>query len=283
MSEGFCVGGNYGCTMARVSNGWMLMSDSDDTPALVPRPVARLQIRGWGIALASPHRAHSEDAIVCRNDIGLFAVAGGVSSHLGGGGASSVATRLLEQLVTEGRPSIGAPSAILEHAIVEANQLIHQLAQAGRHLRGMGTTLTVLYFSGSVVHVGHVGDSRAYLIRNGRANQLTRDHSWLAEQVRAGIIADADVENRRGRHVLTRCLGFSSAVDAQLAQRQVCPGDRFLLCSDGLWNHVSSAEMAAEVNKLPCSDVPRSLAHAAFRRAGKDDVSCIAIETVSGG
>ena len=102
----------------------------------------------------------------------------------------------------------------------------------------MGTTLTALLFCGGYVHLGHVGDSRAYLYRDGRARQLTEDHSWIQEQVRAGLISPEEATESRFRNIITRSVGFEPSVEPDLAGLAVQAGDCFVLCSDGLSNYL---------------------------------------------
>src|SRR5262249_57062492 len=99
-------------------------------------------------------------------------------------------------------------------------------------LAGMGTTLTTLLFHGGYVHRGHVGDSRAYLYRDGRARQLTEDHSWIQEQVRAGLISAEEAKESRFRNIITRSVGFEPSVEPDLQALSVEAGDCFVLCSD---------------------------------------------------
>src|SRR6185295_18608763 len=141
-----------------------------------------MRVIGWGATDVGRKRNHNEDSFLCNNDIALYAVADGMGGHLDGERASRMAAR----------PAGSAPgaqnpvAALLRKAVVEADRHIYEEATANPELAGMGTTLTTLLFHGGYVHLGHVGDSRAYLYRDGRARQLTEDHSWIQEQVRGG-------------------------------------------------------------------------------------------------
>ena len=108
----------------------------------------------------------------------------------------------------------------------------------------MGTTLTTLLFHGGYVHMGHVGDSRAYLYRDGRARQLSEDHSWIQEQVRAGLISPEEAKESRFRNIITRSVGFEPSVEPDLQGLSVQAGDCFVLCSDGLSNYLTVEELA---------------------------------------
>src|SRR5438445_2568276 len=160
-----------------------------------------MRVIGWGATDVGRKRNHNEDSFLCNNDIALFAVADGMGGHLGGERASRMAVEILEREIEKARRegALAAASAgngetdpvgaLLRQAVIEADRSIYETALANPALAGMGTTLTALLFDGDQLHMGHVGDSRAYLYRDGRARQLTEDHSWIQEQVRAGLIS----------------------------------------------------------------------------------------------
>ena len=168
-----------------------------------------MRITGWGASDVGRKRTHNEDSFLCNDELRLYAVADGMGGHLGGERASRMAVDILEHEITDmhkagllKRPehlTSGAAhplNALLRRAVVEADRHIYETAMSNPELSGMGTTLTALMFSDGYVHLGHVGDSRAYLYRDGRARQLTEDHSWIQEQVRAGLISP---KKRRSR------------------------------------------------------------------------------------
>jgi protein phosphatase len=141
----------------------------------------------------------------------------------------------------------------------------------------MGTTLTALLFSGGHVHLGHVGDSRAYLYRNGRARQLTEDHSWIQEQVRAGLISPEEAKESRFRNIITRSVGFEPSVEPDLVGLAVQAGDCFVLCSDGLSNYLSVEEFGQVLTAHFYRDVPNMFVDMANDRGGDDNVTCLII------
>jgi len=141
----------------------------------------------------------------------------------------------------------------------------------------MGTTLTVLLFAGNQLHMGHVGDSRAYLYRDGRARQLTEDHSWIAEQVRAGIITESEARESKFRHIITRSVGFEREVDVDGLGVAVEAGDCFLLCSDGLSNLVSPEEVGRIVTTTFYAKVPQLLVDLANDRGGDDNITVVVV------
>ena len=162
-----------------------------------------------------------------------------MGGHLGGERASRMAVEILEREIADVRKAgqfdvaarrtraPGAPhpvAALLRKAVVEADRHIYEAALSNPELAGMGTTLTTLLFYGGYVHLGHVGDSRAYLYRDGRARQLSEDHSWIQEQVRAGLISPEEAKESRFRNIITRSVGFEPSVEPDLQGLSVQAG-----------------------------------------------------------
>jgi serine/threonine protein phosphatase PrpC len=170
-----------------------------------------------------------------------------------------------------------AVTTLLKQAVVEADRNIYETAMANPALSGMGTTLTALLFSGGYVHLGHVGDSRAYLYRNGRARQLTEDHSWIQEQVRAGLLSPEEAKESRFRNIITRSVGFEPAVEPDLAGLPVQAGDCYVLCSDGLSNYVSVEEVGQVLTGHFYRDVAPVFVDMANDRGGDDNVTCLVV------
>ena len=168
-------------------------------------------------------------------------------------------------------------SALLRRAVIEADRHIYETATANPELAGMGTTLTTLLFSGGYVHLGHVGDSRAYLYRDGRARQISEDHSWIQEQVRAGLISPEEAAASRFRNIITRSVGFEPSVEPDLAGLAVQAGDCFVLCSDGLSNYLTVEEIGQVLTACFYRDVANMLVDLANERGGDDNVTCLVI------
>jgi protein phosphatase len=167
--------------------------------------------------------------------------------------------------------------ALLRRAVIEADRNIYEAAMQNPALAGMGTTLTVLLFLGDQLHVAHVGDSRAYLYRDGRARQLTEDHSWIQEQVRAGLISPEEAKESRFRNIITRSVGFEPSVEPDLQGLSVQAGDCFVLCSDGLSNYLTVEELAQVLTGHTYRDAPTVFIDLANERGGDDNVTCLAI------
>jgi PPM family protein phosphatase len=179
-------------------------------------------------------RPINEDSILSQrlNQGELVAVADGMGGHRTGEVASSLAVQSLLESLTELGSS--TPPESLARAFQRANLAVFQQAQRRSESRGMGTTLTAILVDDQFAIVGHVGDSRAYLLRDGKLQQLTRDHSWVAERVRQGLISEQEAREHRWRNVITNALGSYPQVRLDLSGIEVRPDDVLLVCSDGL-------------------------------------------------
>ncbi len=223
-------------------------------------------------------RSNNQDATLVAPD--LFAVADGMGGHQGGEVASAIAVETL-------RSAVAAPTpASLVEAVRAANQAIWDRSAADPELRGMGTTLCALAVvegtgGGEQLMVVNVGDSRAYLFRNGELSQLTRDHS-LVEDLRAeGRLTDEEAAAHPHRNILTRALG--SEPDVEVDQHEVEPlaGDRFLLCSDGLFNEVTLDRIGATLRRLADpEDTARELVRLANEHGGRDNITVVVVDVV---
>jgi PPM family protein phosphatase len=226
-------------------------------------------------------RRRNEDAYVC--DPPLFAVADG----MGGAQAGEVASSLAAEAVKVGN----TPDAIeggeerAAELIQEANRRVHQRAVDDESASGMGTTMTIaLFHSDGSVSIGHVGDSRAYLHRDGRLDQLTDDHSLVAELVRRGELSPEEAEVHPQRSVITRALGTDPDVDVDTFTVQAVEGDVFLLCSDGLTTMVDVETIAAVVerNRHDLRGAARALIREANERGGDDNITAVLFEVAEG-
>jgi protein phosphatase len=224
-------------------------------------------------------RLQNEDAYVC--DPPLFAVADG----MGGAQAGELASRLAATALEERRRGERGEAAIAE-LVQAANDRVYRRALEDPAVAGMGTTVTVALFDGDAgtIAIGHVGDSRAYRIREGRLDQLTADHSLVAELVRSGRLTPEQAAEHPHRSVITRALGTEASVDVDTFTMEAAPGDLYLLCSDGLTTMVGDAEIlaiAAAADDDP-ETVTRDLVLAANRAGGEDNVTVVVFEIVEG-
>ena len=223
-------------------------------------------------------RRQNEDAFVVRPP--LFAIADG----MGGARAGEIASALAAGALTDAPPDGGGESRVRE-LIREANRRVHQRASTDPSTSGMGTTMTVaLVEADGRVTFGHVGDSRAYRLRNGRLEQLTDDHSLVAELVRRGELSAADAEVHPQRSVITRALGTDPDVDIDAFTVEPETGDIYLLCSDGLSDLVAG-EGIEEILRTFRNDLDaaaRALVRAANRSGGDDNITTVLFQIVDG-
>jgi len=178
-------------------------------------------------------------------DLGLYVVADGMGGHNAGQVASQLASESTVQTVRTLQGASVSPAEKLRHAVSCANRDIFEQARAQPVLKGMGTTLVAILACGERVALSHVGDSRAYLVRSGAIRRLTDDHSVVGELVRRREISEAAAREHPHRHVLTRALGVRPTAVPDLAELTPQAGDCFVLCSDGLTNHVRDEQIAA--------------------------------------
>jgi protein phosphatase len=216
-------------------------------------------------------RRRNEDSFVIEPP--LFAVADG----MGGAQAGEVASRLAAGAVKES-------GADLEHVIQEANRRVHQRSLEDPNASGMGTTLTVAAVEDALVRIGHVGDSRAYLVRDGQLEQLTEDHSLVGELMRSGKLSAEEAESHPQRSVITRALGTDPDVDVDTFAVEPRPGDLFLLCSDGLTTMVDDETILSlvEERRADLDKLVRSLIKAANKGGGEDNITVVAFEIADG-
>jgi PPM family protein phosphatase len=219
-------------------------------------------------------RRRNEDAYVCEPP--LFAIADG----MGGAQAGEVASRLAAAALKEsGAKTLGGEERIAD-LIQEANRRVYDRSSTDPNTSGMGTTITVALVENGNVAFGHVGDSRAYLIRDGRMEQVTEDHSLVNELMKSGKLSREEAETHPQRSVITRALGTDPDVDADTFTIEAKSGDVFLLCSDGLTDMVGEREILelVELNRLDIDAALKSLVRAANRSGGEDNITVVAFE-----
>ncbi|MHB8060592.1 MAG: Stp1/IreP family PP2C-type Ser/Thr phosphatase [Gaiellaceae bacterium] len=223
-------------------------------------------------------RRRNEDAFVCEPP--LFAVADG----MGGAQAGEVASRLAaESLREQELGDLPSPERTVE-LIREANRRVYAYSSENAATRGMGTTMTVALVEGSVVTIGHVGDSRAYLLRDDQLTQLTQDHSLVAELVRSGRLSAKEAESHPRRSVITRALGTDSDVEVDVFSLRAQDRDVFLLCSDGLTSMISDEEIARLLLSArdDLDEAGKKLVAAANQAGGEDNITVVLFEPEGG-
>jgi PPM family protein phosphatase len=223
-------------------------------------------------------RRRNEDAYVVQPP--LFAVADG----MGGAQAGEVASRLAVEALADDGGGTGGESRVLE-LIQEANRRIYEHQGSNSDTSGMGTTMTVALVEDGIVTIGHVGDSRAYLVRDGAVDQLTEDHSLVAELIRSGKLSPEEAESHPQRSVITRALGSDPDVDVDTFTVEAQPGDVFLLCSDGLTSMVDDESIleAVEGHRGDLDGAASELVRRANRAGGEDNITVVCFEIAAEG
>jgi serine/threonine protein phosphatase PrpC len=219
-------------------------------------------------------RRHNEDAYV--SEPPLFAVADG----MGGAQAGELASSLAAAALTDLQEHPGGGEERVDELIQQANRRVYERQSQDASASGMGTTMTVALVEDGRVAIGHVGDSRAYLIRNGGLEQLTEDHSLVAELVRSGKLSPEEAEAHPQRSVITRALGTDPDVDVDTFSIETRPGDLFLICSDGLTSMVADETILSEVarNRGDLQGAAKALVRAANKGGGEDNITVVFFE-----
>jgi serine/threonine protein phosphatase PrpC len=247
-----------------------------------------LQIEARGITDVGQRRDHNEDAYLVDDGLGLFIVADGMGGHAGGGTASRLAVDTIRATVARvraedpGRFGTGDPEDtrvpdLLRQAVEEACRVIYETAQSDNELAGMGTTVTAVLVDGRTAFVAHVGDSRCYLLREGRIYQVSEDHSLVNEQLKAGAISADEAKHSRFKNIITRSVGFEASVTVDLMGLELQPDDGLVICCDGLSNLVDDPEILAIVDESSIDLAPGRLVALANDRGGDDNISVIVV------
>jgi serine/threonine protein phosphatase PrpC len=233
-------------------------------------PVVQL---GHGTDPGRKRRRNEDDYVV---EPPLFAIADG----MGGAQAGELASSLAAGAVRDDEGVVGSGERHVTDLIQEANRRVYQRSSEDAAASGMGTTMTVALVEDGTVVFGHVGDSRAYLIRDGKLEQLTEDHSLVAELVRSGKLSPEEAETHPQRSVITRALGTDPDVDVDTFSIQTQPGDLFMLCSDGLTSMVEDEVILQIVEKHrdDLQAATKALIRAANKGGGEDNITVVFFE-----
>jgi protein phosphatase len=249
-------------------------------------------------------RSQNQDSFAVDADIGVFLIADGMGGHRGGETASLLAVQTIVGQIRasragtatggsrQGAPNVDdEPRKLITDAVQAANYTIHERASREPELQGMGTTSTLLYVesprqAGSKPRawIGHVGDSRCYLLKGREIWQLTRDHSLVQEKLRAGLITRAELKTDRMKNVITRSVGFEKVVDVEIYELPpIEAGDTFVICSDGLSGMIDDPAILSTVIagslsiEAPLQKAAEALIMAANQAGGEDNVTAIVV------
>ena len=239
-------------------------------------------------------RDHNEDAIGLDPDIGLMVLADGMGGYNAGEIASGIAVETVTKMAANGAsrearddidPHSGLmrQSIVLRDAVYRANKIIYQTAQSQTHCEGMGTTIVACMFYDNKISIAHVGDSRAYRLRNGVFEQLTMDHSLLQELVDRGFYSAEEAQRSTNRNYVTRALGVEPTVEVEVHEHEVLPDDIYLLCSDGLPDMVEDEDIHLTISTFNDSldVVGQQLVELANEQGGRDNVSVMLAQVIA--
>lgn len=234
-----------------------------------------MKIEAYGATDKGRKRAINEDYYFFDVSLGLFIVADGMGGHLGGQEASRLAVEEVVNIFSSLLEIPPHPVEVIKNAFYSANEKVWKRGNTDPSLKGMGTTLTLLLIKDSCAWIGHVGDSRAYLYTEEKFQLLTSDHSWVEEQIKAGMLSDEEGRRHYMKNIITRSVGFKKEVEVDVYRYDVQKGDIFLLCSDGLSGVVGDGEMVREIKNGKLEDLPRRLIDLANQKGGPDNITVV--------
>jgi PPM family protein phosphatase len=256
-----------------------------------------LRIHGAGVSDVGRKRRANEDSYTTSDDLRLYVVADGMGGHAAGEVASRLAVESIERHIAAAQPdlpptvpsetstlsiedpSLPVPARRVLNAIRLANQEIVRSVRRDQSMRGMGTTVVLAYIQGKRAYIGSVGDSRAYLVRDGAIRQLTDDHTFVNEQVRAGTLTAQEARRHPARNILTRAVGSQDDIEADVIQQDLKPGDQILLCSDGLTTMVEDEDILDMLRGAGDPEAGcKSLVDLANQRGGDDNITAVLIQ-----
>jgi protein phosphatase len=238
-------------------------------------------------------RSHNEDSIASDPVNGLVVLADGMGGYNAGEVASGMATTVItteiQQLLGKIQPyqvdqesKKSVAEKMIREQVIKANTSIYQAAQSQPQYAGMGTTLVVCMFYDNKMSVGHLGDSRLYMLRGSKFSQVTRDHSLLQEQIDSGIITAEQAKHAQHKNLVTKALGIDPTVEPEIHEYPTKVGDVYLLCSDGLCDMVDDSDMGMTLQALGgnLKLAAQQLVQMANDNGGKDNVSVILVRVL---
>ena len=246
-----------------------------------------MRVKACGLSDVGLTRAHNEDYFEIDPLHKLYVVADGMGGHSHGEVAAQIAVNSIRDFIAKtadrdttwpfGMDSrLERHSNLLKMAVRMAHDHVLRAISKDGSLYGMGTTVVGLLLSGAKAAVAHVGDSRAYRLRDGRLEQLTQDHTWVNEQVVAGFLSKEQARSHPLKNVVTRALGGESDVLVDVKEVEILPGDFFLLCSDGLTGMLSDADIRDRLSSgRSLHEICRSLINDSNARGGIDNVTVV--------
>jgi serine/threonine protein phosphatase PrpC len=245
-----------------------------------------MRILSFGMSDVGRRRPHNEDSLLFDDELALYIVADGVGGNAKGEVASAESVELVHSWVKRWRKTLNAQIAdpspenanlvrrLLESAVQSACYMVFGMGQQDPRQRGMSSTLSSLLINAGIAFIAQVGDSRVYLTRGGKTSQLTEDHTLVNFRLKLGLITPEEAANSPGKNVITRAVGHQDYVEVDTFDLEVEPGDRFMLCSDGLHGYL----LEGEVDSLLQGDreaVTHRLIELANDRGGRDNITVV--------
>jgi len=249
-----------------------------------------MRVQSFGRTDVGRHRRTNQDAFFRDDEMRLYVVADGMGGHAAGEVASAEAVETVYGMVKRGLPGLGDRDApltpekaravcrLIEGAIQAATYMVFAIAQLDRDKSGMGTTLSVALAVGGALVTGQVGDSRIYQVRSGRVVQMTEDHTLIAWQIKRGLISPEEARLSPHRNVITRAVGNRDYVEVDTSIVATDPGDRYLLCSDGLHGYLRSPEEIATIAARGGDSAVDQFIALANQRGGRDNITAVLVE-----
>lgn len=273
----------------------MSASQPPSAPQASTSPDGAPVIRFWAATDVGRTRDHNEDNFLVDKKLKLFVVADGMGGHAAGEVASSVAVHEVRRVVSENREIVKAARTVdtpenrealldlLDTAIRSACRKVFDHAEENPDRKGMGTTLSFMIIAGGRGYIGHVGDSRIYLVRDGRVHQLTEDHSLVNELIKRGRLKPGDEFESPYKNAVTRAVGVYETVDGDTFDFDVKPGDNYLLCSDGLSCYIDDEITVRYSTMDEIKAVPAAYIDLANESGGKDNITAVAVRALPPG
>jgi PPM family protein phosphatase len=235
-------------------------------------------------------RDHNEDFFLIDEELQLYIVADGMGGHAAGEVASSTAVESIRKTL-QGQIQLiqsykhdGPPEQrdkilqLIDESIQKACSSVFFMGEEDQKRHGMGTTLSMLLITDRGAFIGHVGDSRIYLLRENQVHQLTVDHTLVNEQMKRGVISKEEARSAKYKNVITRAVGIQERVRADSLHLDVLPSDRFLICTDGLHGYFLQGDIEKTAKKSPIEEIPDVFIKMANQRGGKDNISVIYLQ-----
>jgi serine/threonine protein phosphatase PrpC len=248
-----------------------------------------MPVQSWSWTDVGRKRKHNEDACFNDDGLGLYIVADGMGGHAAGDVASATAVAVVQRYFAENRGALKrladnptnagklAAQKLMEQAVQQASAEIYAVAAADDTKRGMGTTFVGMATAGEHAVIGHVGDSRIYLLRNGQVHRLTEDHTLVNAQIKAGQLTKEQALTSQFRNVITRAVGIQESVQVDTLLVDLVPGDLYILCSDGMHGYLPDEEAVEVFSAEPIEELPSKLIDLSNARGGKDNITAVVV------